>query len=465
MRRFFTILFFVVISTTAFSQQLCQAYFTSSYNPANGTLNLYDQSYNFDSTQINVNTWNWTFYYGGATYTYSGQNPVIPIVGFSGTVYVCLTIYTSSFIPCQSSYCDSIDLSNFPPPINCIADFTSQIDTVTHNITFTDMSFANVGNINSWTWVISLNGTPQFTSILQNPVYNYQADGLYNVCLYTSSDSGCTTHHCISLYVPDSGYINNCQLTINANVSHVSVINGSDGTIDLTVAGGTPPYTYVWNTGATTQDIYNLSPGVYTVAISSTPACPSYTYSFAILQPFDSNNVIVDTLYSPVIDTCLNFVIDSFYIAGITVQGNSVTVEWIFIGGGATAILYTTYTYSFFGSQVIILSVSCGSKNITQYTSYIYLSQAYSVAENANSQEANLYPNPVSDILNITFGSKTSNSISLKIFSTTGQQVYEKSVSGSTSQVGINVCNLPSGVYFIQIDAGIGKPIVKKFLK
>jgi hypothetical protein len=464
MKKLFTILFFVVISATAFSQQPCQAYFTSSYNPANGTLNLYDQSFNYDSTQINVTTWGWTFYYGGASYTYTGQNPVIPIV-FNGTVYVCLTIFTSSLIPCQSSYCDSIDLSNAPTPNNCTASFNSQIDTVNHNITFTDMSTATVGNINSWTWVISLNGTPIFTSLIQNPVYNYQTDGLYNVCLYTSSDSGCSAHQCIGLYVPDSGNISSCQLTVSSNVSHVSVINGSDGYIDLTVTGGTPPYTYAWSNGATTQDLYNLSPGVYSVAISSTPACPAHTYTFAILQPFDSGNIIVDTLFAPVIDTCLNFVIDSFYIGGITIQGNSVTVHWVFMGGGATASLYTTYTYTYFGSQVIILSVNCGAKNITHYTSYIYLSQAYGMAENTEVPEISLYPNPASDFLNITLSKPYQNSVSLKIFSITGQQVYDRSVSGNTSQVGINVSNLSSGVYFVKIDSGNGKPVVKKFLK
>ena len=128
------------------------------------------------------------------------------------------------------------------------------------------------------------------------------------------------------------------------------------------------------------------------------------------------------------------------------------------------ATLYTTYTYSYLGSQVIILSVSCGAKDLTQYTGYIYISPAYSVNENSNGPEFSLYPNPVSDLLNITFGKPTSKSVKLKIFNTTGQQVYGKTVSGNTSQVGINVSGLPSGVYFVKIDTG-NKTVVKKFIK
>ena len=49
----------------------------------------------------------------------------------------------------------------------------------------------------------------------------------------------------------------------------------NDGSIDLTVSNGTAPYTYLWNTGATTQDISGLAGGVYTVVVtdSSTPPC------------------------------------------------------------------------------------------------------------------------------------------------------------------------------------------------
>ena len=33
--------------------------------------------------------------------------------------------------------------------------------------------------------------------------------------------------------------------------------------INLYISGGTPPYTYLWNNGATTQSITNLTAGIY----------------------------------------------------------------------------------------------------------------------------------------------------------------------------------------------------------
>ena len=50
--------------------------------------------------------------------------------------------------------------------------------------------------------------------------------------------------------------------------SHVSAYSSSDGAIDLTVSGGIEPYEYQWSTGATTEDISNLTVGVYSVTVT-----------------------------------------------------------------------------------------------------------------------------------------------------------------------------------------------------
>lgn len=47
----------------------------------------------------------------------------------------------------------------------------------------------------------------------------------------------------------------------------ISCFGGRDGHIDLTVSGGSPPYTYEWSTGASTQDVSDLAAGYYRVAV------------------------------------------------------------------------------------------------------------------------------------------------------------------------------------------------------
>lgn len=61
-------------------------------------------------------------------------------------------------------------------------------------------------------------------------------------------------------------------LEIPTSVTTVSC-NGNDGSIDLTVVGGTAPYYFSWSNNDTTEDINGLAPGIYTVSITDANGC------------------------------------------------------------------------------------------------------------------------------------------------------------------------------------------------
>lgn len=49
--------------------------------------------------------------------------------------------------------------------------------------------------------------------------------------------------------------------------------SGNDGAIDITPIGGTAPYTYRWNTSATTQDLQNIGAGFFRITITDANGC------------------------------------------------------------------------------------------------------------------------------------------------------------------------------------------------
>ncbi|MFC2176506.1 Ig-like domain-containing protein, partial [Bacteroidota bacterium] len=56
-------------------------------------------------------------------------------------------------------------------------------------------------------------------------------------------------------------------------VENVTCHGLANGTIELTVTGGTTPYSFVWSNGSNSEDLDNLGPNTYTVAVTDTNGC------------------------------------------------------------------------------------------------------------------------------------------------------------------------------------------------
>jgi len=71
------------------------------------------------------------------------------------------------------------------------------------------------------------------------------------------------------------------QLPSNVVLSTVTVpvlcFGGNSGSIDLTVTGGTAPYTYNWNNSVTTQDLQNLQAATYCITVTDAIGCTANT--------------------------------------------------------------------------------------------------------------------------------------------------------------------------------------------
>ena len=87
------------------------------------------------------------------------------------------------------------------------------------------------------------------------------------------------------------------QLTATLVPTHVKCAGGNSGKVDLTIAGGTMPYTQTWSNAATSEDISNLTAGPYSVTVSDKNSC-TVNYS-----PSNSVTVLDTSSFSGSIST------------------------------------------------------------------------------------------------------------------------------------------------------------------
>ncbi len=94
-------------------------------------------------------------------------------------------------------------------------------------------------------------------------------------------------------------------ITINGTVTDATGATNNDGAVDITVTGGTPSYSYSWNNGDMTEDIFALLPGVYVVTVTDANGCSmqgSFTVNFTLGLEDESNEISLDLYPNPTRD-------------------------------------------------------------------------------------------------------------------------------------------------------------------
>lgn len=97
---------------------------------------------------------------------------------------------------------------------------------------------------------------------------------------------------------------------------------------------------------------------------------------------------------------------------------------------------------------------------VEDYTVNITSASAAALATTSDDEDAtlNIYPNPVEDVLNVSFAKSSSSSF--RILNLVGQEVKK----GNITQDAINVSNLENGMYIFEVNNG-DQTITKKFVK
>lgn len=150
-----------------------------------------------------------------------------------------------------------------PPGSNNVMVFMVEGDEDTNTACLYGPTGCNGGTQGNW-----VSGTPY--PIIDNHTQN----GPYQISYFPTIYGVCPDNT-----VTEVGQVNTATLwnfakgcsaptASIANVTGVDCFGGTGGSIELNLAGGMPPFTFQWSNGQSTQNLYNLPAGNYTLTVT-----------------------------------------------------------------------------------------------------------------------------------------------------------------------------------------------------
>ena len=192
--------------------------------------------------------------------------------GLVGDDFYCLTV--TDDLGCMDDTCFVMPYSTVPIPtitgdaLDCFGDMDGQINfTIVNGQPPYDYTWQESGG--------ALNGTGSVADEgIQETIDNLPA-GAYSL---TITDGVNDTIVTASITQPPELLIQLDQL------QDASCFGVCDGSIDVTIMGGTPPYTYAWNFGSTQEDVSLLCAGEYILEVTDINGC-SAEVTYMLGQP------------------------------------------------------------------------------------------------------------------------------------------------------------------------------------
>ena len=270
-------------------------------------------------------------------------------------------------------------------------------------------------------------------STLNNAVAENLPEGNYSVII--TDANGCTSQQ--SVVVTDNGQ------HLDGSASSLLCWGDQNGQIQLTVSGGTQPYTFQWNNGSTTEDLANLSSGTYTCNVTDSLGCVK-TIQLVVSSP--------DQITADMATVKPQKGKDNGSITA-TVAGGTAPFQYLWNNGSTDPVITNlapgTYTLKVIDANGCIRDFD------------VVLEEAVGTLSLDILEQVNVYPNPSNGNFWIEATFSKNTVVDLTILDLLGREVVNQQFEGNEFKSQIDMHNFNSGTYFIRISADNGMHVEK----
>lgn len=238
--------------------------------------------------------------------------------------------------------------------------------------------------------------------------------------------------------------------TVSATPAPTAVLSPVNGTcqvtpqVNVTVNGGTAPFTYAWSNGAATQNLSGVAAGSYTVTITDANGC-TISSSAAV-----SDNSTLNVTFSSQNPT------PGSSNGSITANPSGGTAPYSYVW--STGSTSSTVSSLAAGTYTVTITDQTGCVRVAT----VILTGPNQVAEVIDEVLIKVYPNPSQEFCNIEIELNQVQDVEMRMYNNVGEQVWEKELNAfKQGSRMVDMSRLASGVYFIRVKLSTGVQTIR----
>ncbi len=345
-----------------------------------------------------------------------------------------------------------------------------------------EYAFAPQTPLPSYTYVWDFSDTGTDSSMF--PVHVFSAPGIYTVCLNIIQNGMLVCQSCQTVNVTTTSLCAASFTAVSAGLNTYFI--DQSWVVDPTMPPTPAPVYYSWSFGD--GDSSNLqfpqhtysTPSTYNVCLTINSAGCTSTFCYSIY--------VDSTISNP--STCNSFFIftqlSPYQLVAVNLSsGFNLNYLWDFGDGTTSTTPYPFHQYTSNGNYQICLTVSDGTGCTDTYCDTLVVdslgnivyrgltagfnlsvlspSQLTSGIDEQTNIIGNLFPNPVSEVLNLQLSNAVNSDLNYRIYSIDGKVVQSGLLDLAYNKIQVN--GLDEGLYLIEFVNGSGVKQTSKFMK